>query len=152
MLYGFLITAEEVAWRCSVKKVLLKISQNSQENTCARVSFLIKLQRPNITKNFRNYTFQLIDDICSIFFVLSLWNYSAMPNTIHSFLLSISWKVWTCSNFSINWNQLSIFTFIVQLVDFKCNARLRTSFLLEHLYWLPLSQAMDSVSIASNTL
>ena len=29
--------------RCSVKKVFLKISQNSQ-NTCARVSFLIKLQ------------------------------------------------------------------------------------------------------------
>ena len=26
------------------KKLLLKISQNSQENTCARVSFLIKLQ------------------------------------------------------------------------------------------------------------
>ena len=24
-------------WRCSVKKVFLKISQNSQENTCARV-------------------------------------------------------------------------------------------------------------------
>ena len=30
--------------RCSVKKVFLKILQNSQENTCARVSFLIKLQ------------------------------------------------------------------------------------------------------------
>ena len=28
----------------SIKKVLLDISQNSQENTCARVSFLIKLQ------------------------------------------------------------------------------------------------------------
>ena len=28
----------------SVKKVFSKISQNSQENTCARVSFLIKLQ------------------------------------------------------------------------------------------------------------
>ena len=27
-----------------IKKVFLKISQNSQENTCARVSFLIKLQ------------------------------------------------------------------------------------------------------------
>ena len=26
------------------KKMFLKISQNSQENTCARVSFLIKLQ------------------------------------------------------------------------------------------------------------
>ena len=30
--------------RCSVKKVSLKNSQNSQESTCARVSFLIKLQ------------------------------------------------------------------------------------------------------------
>ena len=29
--------------RCSVKKVFLKNSQNSQENTCVRVSFLIKL-------------------------------------------------------------------------------------------------------------
>ena len=35
---------EVVVRRCSVKKVFLKISQNSQENTCARVSFLIKLQ------------------------------------------------------------------------------------------------------------
>ena len=38
------IKREAVAKRCSVKKVFLKISQNSQENTCARVSFLIKLQ------------------------------------------------------------------------------------------------------------
>ena len=30
--------------RCSVEKVFLEISQNSQENTSARVSFLIKLQ------------------------------------------------------------------------------------------------------------
>ena len=31
--------------RCSVRKgVLIEISQNSQENTCARASFLIKLQ------------------------------------------------------------------------------------------------------------
>ena len=29
---------------CSVKKVFLEISQNLQENTCARVSFLIKFQ------------------------------------------------------------------------------------------------------------
>ena len=33
---------------CSVKKVFLEISQNSQENTCARVSFLIKLQASGI--------------------------------------------------------------------------------------------------------
>ena len=36
--------AEAVAQRCFIKTVLLEISQNSQENTCARVSFLIKLQ------------------------------------------------------------------------------------------------------------
>ena len=35
---------EAVSRRCSVKKVFLEISQNSQKNTCARVSFLIKLQ------------------------------------------------------------------------------------------------------------
>ena len=32
---------EAVAQRYSVKKLFLEISQNSQENTCARVSFLI---------------------------------------------------------------------------------------------------------------
>ena len=37
-------STEAVAQRWSVKKLFLKISQNSQENTCARVSFLIKLQ------------------------------------------------------------------------------------------------------------
>ena len=35
---------EAVAQRCSLKKVFLEISQNSQENTCTRVSFLMKLQ------------------------------------------------------------------------------------------------------------
>ena len=38
------IMTETVAQRCSLKKVFLEISQNLQENTCARVSFLIKLQ------------------------------------------------------------------------------------------------------------
>ena len=30
--------------KCSIKKLLLEISQNSYKNRCARVSFLIKLQ------------------------------------------------------------------------------------------------------------
>ena len=34
---------EAVVQRCSVKKVFLEISQNSQENTSARVSFLNKV-------------------------------------------------------------------------------------------------------------
>ena len=36
--------------RCSVKKVFLEISQNSQENTCARVPFLIMLEAWGIGK------------------------------------------------------------------------------------------------------
>ena len=34
--------AEAVVQMCSVKKVFFEISQNSQENTCTRDSFLIK--------------------------------------------------------------------------------------------------------------
>ena len=34
---------EAVVQRCSVKKAFLEIPQNSQKNTCATVSFLIKL-------------------------------------------------------------------------------------------------------------
>ena len=40
----FLLTFRSSRPECSVKKVLLEILQNSQENTCARVSFLIKLE------------------------------------------------------------------------------------------------------------
>ena len=41
---------ESVVWRCFVKKVFLEILQNSQENTCAKVSFLIKPQACNFIK------------------------------------------------------------------------------------------------------
>ena len=37
------IKAEAVTQMCSVKKMFLLISQNSRENTCARVSFSTKL-------------------------------------------------------------------------------------------------------------
>ena len=39
-----LVQPEAVMLRCSLINVFLKISQNSQGNTCARVSFLITLQ------------------------------------------------------------------------------------------------------------
>ena len=35
---------EAVAQMCSIRKGVLEISENSQKNICARVSFLIKLQ------------------------------------------------------------------------------------------------------------
>ena len=43
VLHVFLVP-EAVTRRCSVKEVFLEILQNSQENTCARVAFSIKLQ------------------------------------------------------------------------------------------------------------
>ena len=42
--WKFTNSPEVAAQRCFVKKVFLKTWQDSQENTCARVSFLIKLQ------------------------------------------------------------------------------------------------------------
>ena len=41
---------EAFVQRCSVKKVFLEISLNSQENICARVCFLIKFQACNFIK------------------------------------------------------------------------------------------------------
>ena len=40
----FKVVVRSSQQRCSVKKVFLEISQNSQENTFVRASFLIKLQ------------------------------------------------------------------------------------------------------------
>ena len=41
--FEFRNVTEAVVWRCTVEKVFLEILQNSQENTCARVSFYNKL-------------------------------------------------------------------------------------------------------------
>ena len=50
LLYNLVLTLmlEAVARSFSAKKVLLEISQNSQENTCARISFLMKLQASGV--------------------------------------------------------------------------------------------------------
>ena len=40
---GIILLSEVVIRSCSAKKQFLEILQNSQENTCARVSFLIEL-------------------------------------------------------------------------------------------------------------
>ena len=50
------LNAEAVAQMCSVKKVFLEISQNSQENTCVRVSILIKLQALGLQLYHKNFT------------------------------------------------------------------------------------------------
>ena len=58
---------EAVAWRCSLKKLLLKISQNLQENTCARVFFLKRKQGSGViisTLIFPDYYFFFFFFLC----------------------------------------------------------------------------------------
>ena len=60
-------SSEAVTQRCSVKKVFLEISQNSQENTCARVSFLIKLQASTCKFNKKEALAEVLScEICKI--------------------------------------------------------------------------------------
>ena len=62
--------------RCSVKKVFLKISQNSQENSCARASFLIKLQACNFVKKEilpQVFSCKFCEILGTPFFIGHLW-------------------------------------------------------------------------------
>ena len=63
------LTTEAVVRRCSVKKVFLKISQNSKENTGARVSFLIKLQTSGLQLYHKKKTLALVFscEFCEVF-------------------------------------------------------------------------------------
>ena len=62
------LKAEAVIWRCSVKKVFFKISLHSQQNTCARVSFLLK---QSLKKAF---SYEFCEQLSTnIFFTESIW-------------------------------------------------------------------------------
>ena len=68
---------EAVTWRCFVKKVFLQISQNLQENTCARVFFLnfVKKEAPvqvfscEFCESFKN-TFLYIEQLQRLLLLL----------------------------------------------------------------------------------
>ena len=59
---------EEVVGKCSVKKMFLKVSQNSDENTCVRASSLIKLQASGLKIYFKK-------DSDKDVFLWILWNF-----------------------------------------------------------------------------
>ena len=64
--------------------MFLEISQNSQENTCARVSFLMKLQAWGLEITFKNF-----QEICS-----ALANHipsNFLKSVFHKFCLVHSW-------------------------------------------------------------
>ena len=56
-LFRALLNTEALVRMCSVKKVFLEISQNSQKNTCVRVSFLTKLKLINFSLRLLRATF-----------------------------------------------------------------------------------------------
>ena len=64
-----------IVQRCSVKKVFLRNSQNSQENTCARLSLLIKLQANFIKKETlaRVFPVNFVKLLRAPFFIEHLW-------------------------------------------------------------------------------
>ena len=73
---------EAVVQSCSVEKVILEISQNSQENTCAKVSFLTELQASGLHVN----------TICSLFMMLvsylaTMYLFLFLHFNIHAFFL-----------------------------------------------------------------
>ena len=67
MLVEKIQNSEAVVQSCSTKKVFLKISQNSQVNTCARVSFLIKLQAWGLQLYYKTLAQVFSCEICEIF-------------------------------------------------------------------------------------
>ena len=101
------LKSEAVPRRYSVKKVLLKILLNSQENTCGRVSFLIKLQALQLIKkdssegvflwilrNFQEHLFSQNTSrgcFCKVFSSVIL---SQLDNEFEWILMDL---VWTCT-------------------------------------------------------
>ena len=61
--------------RCFIKKVLFKISHHSQENTCARSSFLKKLQKTTLFPEYLQTTvfFKWQIPIAQLFSLWLLW-------------------------------------------------------------------------------
>ena len=61
--------------RCSIKSVFLEIPQNSQENACVRVSFLIKLQASLLKKKLwhRCFLVNFAKFLRTPFFIERLW-------------------------------------------------------------------------------
>ena len=65
LFFSKVIIIEVVAWSCSLKKVFLKLLQNSQENTCAEV-----LQQMRLSRQFQTSLF---------FFTKIFWAHKNAP-------------------------------------------------------------------------
>ena len=113
------LVTEEVTRRCSVKKAFLEIPQNSQENTCARVPFIIKLQalafnfikKETLTKVFsceyyeiskNTFRYRTAPVAASVVTSIKIEGFSYRFSTLISlgliwFMLSFSDLLWFCN-------------------------------------------------------
>ena len=97
------------------EKVFLEISQNSQENTCARVSFLIKLQAPPAALSkkrpwHRRFPVKFSKFLKTPFFTEHLWwllfIWPKAQDKNFNILTILTWKNLCFTEFStkIHWN------------------------------------------------
>ena len=104
-----LLRPEVVAQRCSVKKVLLVILQNSQENTYARVSFFTLLKK-------ETYLQVLSCEFCEIFkntfsyrtppVAASVRLRSNLKNLKYAEALKVCCKIFTSTNYNFYFHNL----------------------------------------------
>ena len=78
------IYAEAVVQRCSVKKLFLEISQNLKVNTCARVSFLVKLQASGLQLYWKRGSGKLCEVSKNTFFKEHLWTTASKSSNLNS--------------------------------------------------------------------
>ena len=97
--------------RCSTIKVFLKITQNSQENFCARVPFLIKLQTCSFIKK-ETQTHAFFCEFCEIFkstfFAEHFWMTVSVYKVIVQTLTFRKKAQWFPFTFPLLWNHVII--------------------------------------------
>ena len=89
------------------KKVFLKISQNSQENTCARASFLIKLV----------FSCEFCEIFKNTFFTEHLWTNPFRSSSFHSFNVAGNKEFLKKSSFTLVCRMLWEFLVLQELFD-----------------------------------
>ena len=95
-----MLSSEVVARRCSVKKVGLKISNNSQEDTCARVSFFIKNE--TLAQVFSYELWEIFKDTLKAFDDFKNKQKSVRSNVFWYVKVCVFWK---CIQYTIHWDK-----------------------------------------------
>ena len=89
--HDFWEKTEAVAQRCSVKKAFLEISQNSQENTCARASFFNNVKKKRETLGLRCFPMNFAEFLRTPYLTEHLWFWKNTWANCLWWIFFISW-------------------------------------------------------------